>query len=99
MLAHGHGWALRQTDYLEVVDVLKFYVVKSIDFFHYDLIHCYILRKSLLILSVQQILTYRFYCLYFLHFFCPAGIYFWIRYEEKNLFFSKSLTNCSNTIY
>ena len=38
---------------VEEVDVLTFYVVKSINIFLYDLIYYYILRKSLPILYVQ----------------------------------------------
>lgn len=53
---------------------LKFYVVKSIDFFLYVLIYGYILRKFLPILSVQQILIYKFKCLYLCHVFCLFGI-------------------------
>ena len=45
---------------VEEVDVLTFYVVKSINIFLYDLIYYYILRKSLPILYVRNILTYMF---------------------------------------
>ena len=41
---------------VEEVDVLTFYVVKSINIFLYDLIYYYILRKSLPILYVQNML-------------------------------------------
>ena len=45
---------------VEEVDVLTFYVVKSINIFLYDLIYYYILRKSLPILYVRNMLTYMF---------------------------------------
>ena len=41
---------------VEETDVLTFYVVKSINIFLYDLIYYYILRKSLPILYVQNML-------------------------------------------
>ena len=41
---------------VEEIDVLTFYVVKSINIFLYDLIYYYILRKSLPILYVQNML-------------------------------------------
>ena len=53
-------WEGGQIDNLEEVDVLTLDVVKSIYIFPYDLIHYYILRKSLPILYAQQILTYMF---------------------------------------